>query len=215
MWMFGGVEMRKRLKIFALCGILLLVLKPGVFGTIRNLWEQSMSRDTMKGKSVDYRKILWKIAYAELTKSPSVALFGYGGHSTETLDVSEYFDRGAGGLAAGLGYTSWDSQFASNFMQYGFLGFGIEALFYLSILVMTFKAWRASSGIDRELTTACLAAIVVFLWAMLTVAIFNPQVEYLFLILVALSLRLRELPDESQPVELTVDETLINSAQTT
>ena len=208
MGILGGRPMRRKLMWLGILAVFVLAVRPGTYDTIVSLWHQSFDKSTIKGRSTDYRLVLWKIAYDELTKSPDTALFGYGGHSTETLDVSKYFDRGAGGLADGLGYTSWDSQYASNFMQYGFLGFGLEVILYLSVLGMLVKTWRQSNEEDREFAAALGVTALVFFWAMATVAIFNQQLYYLFWTVVAIAGRFHsvtapaglhpELDEESQ-----------------
>jgi hypothetical protein len=195
----GGRPMRRKLMLLGALTALVLALRPGTYDTIVSLWHQSFNDNTIKGRSADYRLVLWRVAYDELTKSFDHTLFGYGGHSTEMLDVSKYFDRGAGGLAGELGYTSWDSQYASNFMQYGFLGFGLEAVLYLSVLGMLVRTWRQSDGEDREFTSACATTALVFFWAMATVAIFNPQLDYLFWTVVAIAGRFHSV---TSPAEL-------------
>jgi len=187
--MLGGRSVRRKLVLFGALVVLVAALRPGTYETVTSLWHQSFNKDTVKGRSTDYRLVLWGVAYCELTKSLGHALFGYGGHSTELMDMSEYFDAGAGGLADDLGYTSWDSQYASDFMQYGFLGFGLEVILYLSILSMVIRVWKSTPGRDRELTAACVATVAVVLWAMATVAIFNPQLDYLFWAIVAIACR--------------------------
>jgi len=181
----GGARLRKKLLWAGVLTAAVLILRPGVKETIVDLWHQTFNDDSVKGESASYRKKLWWVAYSELSKSPERLVFGYGGYSTQMMDLSEYFDRGAGGLATVLGYTSWDSQYASDFMQYGFLGFGLEVAFYLAVLATVLKAWRPAAEADRPFIAACIASTGVFLFAMATVAIFNPQLEFLFWALVA------------------------------
>ncbi|MGZ5565711.1 MAG: O-antigen ligase family protein [Limisphaerales bacterium] len=186
----AGRSMRRKLTFLAVIGVLLLATRPGVYDTISSLWSQSFDENTVKGRSTDYRRLLWHIAYEELTKSVDHAVLGYGGHSTELLDVSAYFDVGAGGTTEGLGHTSWDSQLASDFMQFGFLGFGVELLLYLAIFKVFHRACRnVRDGPDREFMGACSAAAAIFFWAMTTVAIFNPQLYFLFWVFVAIAAR--------------------------
>lgn len=200
---FTGSRIRRKLSMFALAAVLLLAARPGVLSTVTNLWEQSFSKQTAKGRSTEYRRILWTVVYGELTKSPLTMLFGYGGHSTEMLDLSHYFEKGAGGLTENRGFTSWDSQLASNCMQYGYLGFGLEVLLYLSIFHMLYRTWRNSAGMphDRELAAACGAIALVYFWAMATVAIFNPQLEFLFWTVIAVAARLYEFPMDGESTE--------------
>lgn len=201
MWLLGSRGVRRKLVLGGVLVAAVLVLRPGTFETIRNLWEQSFSRDNIKGHSANYRLQLWTVAHSELTKSPGVFLLGYGGTSTELMDLSEYFDRGAGGSADGLGHTSWDSQFASDFMQYGYLGFGLEVLLYFAVLRRMFKTWQASEGQEKNFAAALMAIGLVFCWAMLTVSIFNWQLYYFFWTFAAVAGRLHAVrpPEELAP----------------
>jgi O-Antigen ligase len=199
MGILGSRVIRRRLALAGLLTAVVLVVRPGTYETIHDLWEQSFSKDTIKGRSTEYRKVLWSVASSELAKSPETMLLGYGGHSTELLDLSEYFEQGHGGTTAGLGHTSWDSQYASDFMQYGYLGFGLEVLLYLAILRRTLKTWRASGETDRDFAAAGVAIALIFCWAMSTVAIFNAQLDYFFWTFVAIAGRLHSV---SSPLEL-------------
>jgi hypothetical protein len=183
----GGHQMRRKVVLLGTMAALVLATRPGVYNTIVNLWQQTFNTDTVKGRSADYRLVLWRVAHSELSRSFGHLLFGYGGYSTEVLDVSKYFDRGAGGLADGLGHTSWDSQYASDFMQYGYIGFGLEVLLYAVVVQTLFRAWRLSVGKHKRFMVACGGALLVFFWAMVTVAIFNPQLKFLFWTLVAVA----------------------------
>lgn len=187
MVVLGGRAIRKKLALVGVAAVLVLVLRPGVLGTVTSLWHQTFNQDTIKGRSADYRTKLWSVAYQELDKSFGYTLLGYGGHSTEILDLGYYFSRGSGGNADVLGYTSWDSQFAADFMQFGYLGFGLEALLFLLIIGMVYRSWKLSNPPDNMFLGACMATVLVFMWAMSTVSIFNPQLEFLFWALVGIA----------------------------
>lgn len=191
MWLLGSRGVRRKLMLAGVLATLVLLLRPGTFQTIQNLWEQSFGQDTVKGHSTSYRLKLWTVASTELAESFGTLLLGYGGRSTELLDLSEYFDQGTGGTTAGLGHTSWDSQFASNFMQYGYLGFGLEVLLFLVVLHRVYRTWQESEGQDKDFAAALVAIALVFCWAMLVVAIFNAQLYYFFWTFVAVAGRLR------------------------
>jgi hypothetical protein len=176
----GGQAIRKKLRFLSVLVALVLVARPGVLDTITDLWSQTFDNSSVKGRSADYRKVLWTVAWKELSKSPDRLAVGYGGHSTETMDLGEYFESGAGGEAAQLGYTSWDSQLAADLMQYGFLGFGFELILYGSLLTMLIKVWRKSKNLDQIFVAACIATVLIYFWALTNVAIFNPQLDFLF-----------------------------------
>lgn len=183
----GSRIVRRHLCLLAMLAGLALVGMPGVQKSILNRWEQTFTTDTHKGRSASYRLELWTTAWQHLTKSPGRFVFGYGGGSTEHMQLDDYFQYGGG--SGQLGHTSWDSEYASDFMKYGVLGLSMNVLLLLSFVRWTWRA-RAQCGPEAEdLLAGCLAVMFVFLWAMSNVAIFNPQLQYLFLTVVAIALR--------------------------
>lgn len=204
MLFLGGRGVARKLRWVAVVAVVVLVARPGVWDTISTLWKHSFDEASLKGRSASYRIELWRVAYGELSKSPERLLLGYGGNSTRTMDLGDEFERGAGGGAGELGHTSWDSQFASNFVQYGSLGLALEALLYFSILRFALRAFRASVLSQKELAAACVAAIAVFIWAMSNVAIFSPQLQFMFWALVAIIQRLGVLATDLESAAETV-----------
>jgi len=197
----GSRSTRKQLCVLGVIAAIVLLLMPGVQKSLLNRWEQSFSNDTHKGRSASYRLALWGVAWDQVKKSPGRFLFGYGGGSTETMQLGEHFEFGGG--SSQLGHTSWDSEYAADFMKYGTFGLTIEAILFLGFLVWCYKAWRSAGPEARNLLGGCLAIVAVFLWAMSNVAIFNPQLHFLFLTVVAVSLRYARLSGE-----ITADSTL-------
>lgn len=183
----GDRPLRRRLSILGVLAALVLVLRPGVLDTIQSRWEHTKSTDTLKGRSASYRLELWRVAYKHLSRSAERFLFGYGGHATQTMDLGDEFEFG--GNAGALGYTSWDSEYAVSLMQFGFVGFFMELALYLFLAKKCFESWRLAPPEIRPLVAGCGAAAAVYLWAMTNVAIFNPQLKYLFWTVVAIPLR--------------------------
>lgn len=183
----GSKELRRRLALLGVLGVAVLILRPGVLDTINSRWEHTKSTDTLKGKSASYRLELWRVAYNHLSKSPERFVLGYGGHSTQEMDLAAEFQYG--GNAGALGYTSWDSEYAVTLMQFGFAGFLAELFLYLFLAKKCFDAWRLAPRDIQPLIAGCGAAVAVYLWAMTNVAIFNPQLKFLFWTMVAIPLR--------------------------
>ncbi|HXG48014.1 MAG TPA: O-antigen ligase family protein [Methylomirabilota bacterium] len=183
----AGPLIRKRLVFLGVLGALLLATRPGVWETIHSRWEATKTTDTQKGRSASYRLELWRVAFRQLTKSADRFVVGFGGGSLETMDLGSEFELG--GSAGALGYTSWDSEYAADFMKFGALGLSLEALLYGSLLLLCWRSWRGADPPDRPLLAAGTATVLVFLWAMTNVAIFNPQLTYLFWTVVAVMAR--------------------------
>lgn len=190
---------RKRIALLGCVALVVVLLRPGVYESILTRWEHTKSTDTHKGRSASYRLELWQVAYTELSKSPIRFLFGYGGGSAEQMQLGDLFEFGGGSSA--LGYTSWDSELAANLFKFGFVGLALELAFYAFVFKSGIRTWRYAPREGRHLLSGCLAVAAVYIWALTNVAIFNPQVSFIFLMCVAILLRAPYflLENENQP----------------
>jgi len=183
--LFGSAKPRKILLAAAALAVLVMIIRPGVKDTISSLYRGTFDEESVKGSSYRYRWILWHVAYAEITKSPVRVLFGYGGLSTEGMVLTQYFPQEGASSLRHLGYTSWDNNYASDLIEFGFVGLGVRSFLYVSILVAALAIWRRARPEFKDLTAANMAACVVYLFAMTNVYIFSPQVKFQFWIMVA------------------------------
>lgn len=183
----------KTIAVISGLTMLVLIARPGVWQTISGLSKETFEQDTLKGRSYSYRWRLWYVAYAEITKDPIRLLFGYGGESTESMDLSGYFERESGGTTILLGFTSWDNNFACNLIEFGVIGFGCEVLIYCAVLKQLLLGWRRSEGRYRYILAASTAVAAIYLFAMTNVYIFSPQLKYLFWTVVAIGASVPQL----------------------
>jgi hypothetical protein len=201
LFILGSNAMRRSFAMLGVLAVLLMAVKPGVRETVFAAVKSIFEEDSVKANSYNYRWKLWEIAYAEIRKSPERTLFGYGGLSNMSMDLGEYFEKGAGGSSEMLGYTSWDNQMACDLIELGVVGFGIEMGLFAAILWMLGKAvWRAK-GSDRSIMAGFLAACVIFMFGMSNVYIFSPQLRCLFWTLVACGVRFGQLKDIAPEAE--------------
>lgn len=205
----GGRAIRRRMVLLSVFGALLFLIRPGVAETITRRWQHSINDETLKGKTAAYRLELWTVAYKKVGQSFERALFGYGGGSTEMMQLDDDFQYG--GSSRALGYTSWDGEFPADLVKYGFVGLLAEFLLYGIALKLAYDAWRQASDPHKILLSACMATMMVFIWAMTNVAIFNPQLVYLFWAVTAVAIRLpataRVSPEEAESAPKTLPET--------
>jgi O-antigen ligase len=193
----GGQYLRKLSIMFGLA-VVVCIVRPGVWQSISGLSKSTFQTGSLKAQSYEYRWKLWSIALSEIEKSPGRFLFGYGGHSTETMDLSRYFGREEGGTAVTIGFTSWDNNMACDLIEFGIVGFAIEMLIYLIVIRRLFAAWRRAEGGLRHLMSAVFGSVVVYVFALSNVYIYAPQLTYLFWTLVAVGMaapRLWPAPD--------------------
>jgi hypothetical protein len=181
-----GTSRPRRVIVMAGVAVLVVVIvRPGVWDTIYDLNAETFQGDTLKGKSYEYRWVLWRVAVGEITKSVPRTLFGYGGMSHEGMDLSGYFGKQHGGNVATLGFTSFDNNYAADLLEFGLVGFMAEMVVYFKIARRLYANWRAAEPGLRDMTTATFAACAVFLFANSNVYIFSPQLRCLFWALVA------------------------------
>jgi hypothetical protein len=185
-FLIGGSRTRKRYTLIFAASAAVILARPGIRDTISNLAKSTFQDDDIKAYSYTYRWRLWPVAWSEISKSPERLLFGYGGLSTETMDLSRYFVAGQGGDTFLLGYTSWDSQYAGDLIEYGLGGFVTEILLFGAIVVCLFKNWRAADPSVKSLCAASIAAAVIFLFAQTNLWIFSIQLKLVFWTVVAL-----------------------------
>jgi O-antigen ligase len=205
MMVLSGGKFVRKLAIIAGLAAVVCIVRPGVWQTIFGLSNQTFQAGTLKASSYNYRWKLWHVALAEIEKSPARLLFGYGGQSTETMDLSGYFGHEEGGLAITIGFTSWDNNMACDLIEYGIVGFTIQMLIYLYVIRRLLSDWHRAEGALRELMAAIAASILVYVFALSNVYIFAPQLNYLFWILAALGIaasRLWPAPGVNPAAEL-------------
>ena len=192
----GSRETKRVFVGIALLGVLVVAVRPGVRETLLQRFYSTFDTDTVKGKSYEYRWMLWHVAYSEIMKSPERTLFGYGGLSTETMDLSSYFEKDTGeGSTVLLGHTSWDNQLACDLIELGLVGFLIQLSLYIMILWKLFGFLRHSTVSNRNLMLAFFSSCIIYIYATTNVFIFSPQLKFLFWGLVACGIRFGQLAE--------------------
>ena len=196
----GSKQMRKTFVMIAILSVVVIATRPGVRETLVSAISTTVGadKDSLKRKSYEYRWKLWEVAYSEVKKSPERFLFGYGGLSTEEMDLSDYFDKESGGSTALLGFTSWDNQQACDLIEFGFMGFGLEVILFLAVLWKLLTLWKSSKGVDRTIMAAFISIAVIYYYARSNVYLFSPQLKCLFWALVACGVRYGELKPDGQ-----------------
>jgi hypothetical protein len=187
----GSPSQRRPLILLVCLSALVVVSRPGIRGTISNLLFASLDADTLQGKSYSYRWKLWGVAWEEISKSPERFLFGYGGLSTETMDLSSHFAAQSGGNTILLGYTSWDNQYASDMIEFGCVGFTIELVLYGTVLFRLFQTYRRTTGSDKAIFAGLFTVSTVYLFAMSNVYMFSPQLKSLMCAIMGMGLGFR------------------------
>jgi hypothetical protein len=207
MYVFGSQKIRKVLRIFAYLAVLMIIVRPGVRDTIRDLTESTFDPDSYRGRSYYYRKELWPVALSLAEVSPVRTLFGYGGLSTEAMDLSDRFEYG--GSTFHTGFSSWDNNYACDLVEFGYVGLGLEILFYAAVLFSIYRSLLQCPAAYRDIAAAFFAAAAVYVIALTNVYMFSPQLKCMFLTLATLGARLPVLAsreESSHPPHEVIDE---------
>jgi Lipid A core - O-antigen ligase and related enzymes len=158
-----------------------LASRPGVWETLSDRVSATADSKSFKGGTMQYRLELWKVAWAQVTKSMQTFFFGYGpgcGSETEIDWTLSY--RGQE-----YGISSWDNQFAYDLFQSGFLGLIASLILYGSALLFLYRAWVTADPANRDLVLTLFASALALVFMMTNVLIFAKQLYYLFWTLVA------------------------------
>lgn len=192
---WGDTRSRKLILYLNVAILIGLMLKPGVRETITDLVSSTFQKDTHKGDSYEYRWECWSVAWKMICNSPVRFLFGYGGLSTQRMDLKDVFSFG--GSTFKLGYTSWDNQYAANLIEYGVLGFmGFNVVF----IAVCARVFGRKSGLSPSLAyvvTTAKAVLVVYLFLMTNVYSFSNQLKYFLWGIVALALAAPRMRDKA------------------
>jgi hypothetical protein len=191
MYVLGTAKVRKSMRIFAMLSLIVVVVRPGVRDTLRDLVMSTFDTDSYRGKSYAYRKELWPVAIKLSKESAVRGLFGHGGLSTETMDLHDMFEYG--GSTYHTGFSSWDNNYACDLVEFGYVGLGIEITLYLSILYSLYRANRQAPPEYQDMSAAFLASGVVYCFALTNVFMFSPQLKCMFFTIAVIGARLPEL----------------------
>jgi O-antigen ligase len=119
---------------------------------------------------------LWGKAFTEIKKSPCRLLFGTGPGSHQVLDFSGevWYSRHLSQ------FWSWDNQYAIYLLELGFCGFVLWLILYLNIIIRAFNIWINIETKYKGIVLGIFSSIIVFIFMMTNVAIFTPQLQFIF-----------------------------------
>jgi hypothetical protein len=196
LFLFGGRAARKAVTMLGVAGVVLLMLRPGILETMMVNLGSSFNGNTVRGKSAEYRWTLWRVAWGEVSKSPIRLLIGYGPKSTESMDLSGYFGHQMGGTTDKVGFTSWDSQYACDFIELGAVGLFIDIYLHIKIILTLWRGLKSASERARPLIAAMAGCCAVYFWAMTNVAMYSNQLNVAFWAILAMGINLTLIQEE-------------------
>jgi hypothetical protein len=183
--LFEGGKLRKYLLVIATLVALVLVIRPGVYDSISNLYGETfaVNWDSPKGLSYEYRYELRRVAQKALARDFRRELWGYGMESFFSLHLE-------GDLAGHQHpFLSCDSAWIELMVETGYVGLVLIALLLFKPAWLSWKDFRRIRGPDRYLSLTLFTCMVAYYFMMTSVAMYAwGQEGYMLWILIALAL---------------------------
>jgi hypothetical protein len=200
MLLFGASGLRKPLMTIALLTATVLVARPGVWISIRDLYLLTNDADSAQGQSYQYRYDLYRTAKKELAKNIGRSLWGYGPESFYYLGLQGEFE---GHLVP---YESCDSSVVALMIETGYLGFLTVAAYLLAALWRTVRNCVRLDPPHSSLALVMTVNLMAFYFLMTNVAIFGwGQQSYVLWIVLGIAVVLPRLAGET-----TLDQTAVD-----
>ncbi|HWA96039.1 MAG TPA: O-antigen ligase family protein [Terracidiphilus sp.] len=183
---FGGKQLRKYLLIIALVVATTLVVRPGIYTSLENMYVATKDPDSPMGSSYQWRYTLYDLVKAQLGKNPARAVWGYGPESFYYLGLTTdfYLD----GEVRTVKVESCDSSVAALMMETGYLGFAITALLLLAPLWIAIRGYFAASEDRKPLLVLFICNMGAYFFLMTNVAIYGwGQQTYILWVILAMA----------------------------
>lgn len=187
LFVFGYPRTRRYVLAIVILAAMVLVLRPGVWHSLSNMYLATKNPDSSQGESYQWRYALYDIAVEETGKSFSRALWGYGPESFYYLGLTTEFR--VDGVMHTVAVESCDSSFAALLIETGYVGLLITALLLLGPAFITYRNYRRMPARHKTLCLILLANMLSFYFMMTNVAFYaNGQQNYLLWIIIALAM---------------------------
>jgi O-antigen ligase len=179
-----GKLLRYQLVIVVLA-VSVMVIRPGVYHTIRNLYDATFVVDmnSIKGLSAEYRIELTRVAQEALARDFRRELWGYGMGSFVSLNLV--------GEMAGhqFPFLSCESAWIGFAIETGYVGLALIACLLLTPAFIAWRDFRRLPAPERYLSLILFICMVVYYFMMLSVDMYAwGQEGYMLWILIASSI---------------------------
>lgn len=193
---FSRNKIRRYLLGFAVLTLIVLVVRPGVWETIRDMYSATRDPDSLQGESYEWRYALYRIAYRELRTSAGRALWGFG--------PSSFFYLGLEGEFQGkiVKFQSCDSSVVELAMETGCIGLLIMIFLLLKPAITIWQDFRRIRGPSNEMCLIIFVNLCAYYFMMTNVAILAwGQQSYMLWVLIAISSVYGKLSLDARPCQ--------------
>jgi len=175
-----------------------LLLRPGVYDTLKGIWISTFDPATQMGRSYSYRYALFKVIFDTLDKDPFRQIVGFGQNSFHHLNLQEwFFDRY-------YTFLSCDCAWVAFAIETGYVGFAVMLLLLGAAWLMAWRSYRTLPEPERYFPLVIAINLASYYFMMVSVAMYDwGQNTHHLWILIAMSAAYGTLvqADETKEVE--------------
>jgi hypothetical protein len=181
--LFGTGQIRRYVVVLVLLSATVLLVRPGVWETIVNLYGATMDSESAQGASYEWRYALYRITFEHLDEHPDRAIWGYGPESFFYLGWQGQFQGST------VAFESCDSSVAALLAETGYIGCFLVVFLLGKAALVTFLECRKLPSPSNGLLLAFFVNLCTFCFLMTNVAIFGwGQQNYLLWIVIAMAM---------------------------
>jgi hypothetical protein len=185
MFFLSSGRMKGKIALIILFPLMVVLINPGVLGTITDTYETTMDDSSLRGASFTYRFELWNVSYSEIKKSTERMAFGYGFNYHANVDFYREFELIEGRRSH---FTSWDSEFATLLLENGIVGLFLHVVLYITMLWYLFKKIFVFRKQEPYFMPCIFSSVLAIVFMMTNVKMFSPQIMFIFYSMVAIGL---------------------------
>ena len=183
----GDTVTRKRIAVLVALSVAVMVIRPGVYETIKSLYSATLDTsdpDNIKGDSFEYRFVLRDVAQQALHKSFKRELWGYGLESFYSLHLTApFYDNPA------YPFESCDSSWIELMVETGYVGWLLIAILLIKPAMVLLRDFRKISKPQRYLCAILFINMVQYYFMMTNVALYGwGQTAYMLWMWIAMAM---------------------------
>ncbi len=179
--LFSRNKVRKYIMVIGLLSITAMVVRPGIWATVKGIYDNSFDMNTSTGTSYAYRYALQNAVTEKLKGSPTRAVWGFGLESFYDLHLEGDF------LGSPHVFLSCDSSWSELMIETGFVGLAIIILILVKPVWYSYKNYRRLDGSGKELSLLLMVNLLVFYFQMYSVGMYSwGQNGYMLWIMIAI-----------------------------
>lgn len=183
--LYGPTRIRRAVIKIGVLTALVLLVRPGVWDTVKNIFVATMDPNSALGLSYQYRQVLFRLAIGAVDSDPKRALWGYGMEAFRSLRLTapvfgDQVDRP---------FLSCDSTWINFMVESGYVGLGLMCALLVTPAVLCFRDFRNLRSDRRYLSWVLFVTLVAYYFMMTNVEIYSwGQNGYMLWTVIACSL---------------------------